>query len=735
MKVLFKELKPHWKILIIMLIAHLFRAYTTLLLPTYTSGLVDTGIQNEGFEYAVPLAITEEDASLLNSLLLPEEQGAVSEAFETESQNVITIKDEIYQNEEEMLNLQSILELPLAVMHNFNGLSETEQSEIISELESVDTSNPQTMEALRVSIVPELEAYGDQHIRNSGIQASLALFKATGLSTESIQFSYLLSNGSKMLGISLVTIASAIIGFYIASKVAADVGKGLRSKIFRKTLYLSDHEIDKFSTASLITRTTNDIQQVTLVLTVFLRAMLFAPILAVGGLIYITTLQSSMTWILALSIVLIGIFVVVLFALTMPKYKVVQDLFDRVNLIAREILTGLQVIRAFGRQKVERKRFDRANKALQKNHLFTGRTMSMMMPFMLFILDANSVLVVWFASRQIAGGMMQVGEMMAFISYSMQVLMSFLMVSSMSIMFPRALVSLRRVEEVIESPLQITNPENPIVIEQPKGVVRFEEVAFAFDDADSPIVEEISFTAKPGETTAIIGSTGSGKSTLLNLLMRFFDVTEGKITIDGVDIRDLTLEQLHDMIGYVPQQGILFSGTIENNIGYSGQDINKEEIKRAAAIAHASEFIEDKAAGYQSSISQGGSNVSGGQKQRLSIARAIAADPQIYLFDDSFSALDYRTDASLRKALNEEVGEAAVIIVAQRISTILDAEQIIVLDEGRIDGIGNHVELMEQSTVYREIAESQLSQAELDQQAQKHAKSVNPNDLQLGWEG
>lgn len=730
MKVLLKEIKKHWIWLVILIIAHIIRAHTTLLLPLHTSGLVDTGIQNEGFEYAVPLAMTQEDYEEFESLLVEGEVTELQAAFEKDNQNQFTIDREILNDEEAILELESTLSYPMAIFHTLNQLSEEEQAEAFAIWDGVNQNDEGAVQEARSMMVTELEAFGDQYIHNAGVQASLGMFHRTGQDTRDIQFGYLFSNGGRMLGIAILSLLSAVVGFFLASRIAANVGKSLRSKLFNKVMDLSENEINEFSTASLITRTTNDVQQVTLVLTVFLRAMLFSPLLAIGGLTYIMQIQGSMTWILALMIALMIASIVILFILTMPKYKIVQKLFDKVNLIAREILTGLQVIRAFGRQDYERVRFDEANADLRDNHLFTSRTMSLMLPFMLLILDASAVLIVWNASGQISIGEMQVGQMMAFISYSMQVLMSFLMFGSMSIMMPRAFVAMDRIAEVINKPISIRNKEEVVAIDRPQGLVEFNDVSFAFEDADQPTVKNISFTARPGQTTAIIGSTGSGKSTLLNLLLRFYDVTEGSITIDGVDLRDLALEQIYDLVGYVPQKGVLFSGTIKSNIGYGVQGIDKSQLKRAADIAHATEFISGKNDGYDSVISQGGSNVSGGQKQRLSIARAIAKDPSIYVFDDSFSALDYRTDASLRQALSEEVSDATVIIVAQRISTIIDAEQIIVLNEGEIDGIGTHAELMKVSDVYREIAESQLSATELEARAEQDKGNLN-----LGWEG
>lgn len=720
MKIVLEQLKPHWRLIMLIVITHIVQAYCTLLLPTYTSGLVDTGIQNEGFEYAVPLSITQEDADILTQLMYDDERAVFQEEYTYIPQGFFNLNKQS-QNKEYLKELEEVFRVPLATFQAYRQMNNRDKSQLVEEIERANQSN-QTKD-IRSEFVPELTAYDTPYINTMGVQGSLYLYKRTGQGTSEIQMSYLWRNGLQMLIIAIGTISSAVFAFYLAAKVGSNIGADLRSQIYNRVMTFSDHEIEQYSTASLITRTTNDITQIQNVVTVFLRAMLFAPVAAVGGILYILTIQPSMAWILAFAVILIFVFVLILFMLTLPKYNLVQTLFDRVNLIAREILSGIQVIRAFGRQDYERNRFDEANKTLQGTHMYTGRVMSLMQPFMLFILDATSIVVVWVASHRIASGSMEVGNMMAYISYSMQVLIQFLNFSLMSIMFPRALISLRRVEEVIATPSTIVDKESSTMIEDVRGVVEFDHVTFQYDDADEPTVSDISFTAKPGETTAIIGSTGSGKSTLLNLLMRFFDVTEGAIRIDGVDIRDMTQEQLHAIIGYVPQQGVLFSGTIRSNIGFGVDDLSDEATKRAADIAHASEFIEQKDADYDSYIAQGGSNVSGGQKQRLSIARAIAKNPSIYLFDDSFSALDYRTDASLRRALKKEVAGATMIIVAQRISTILDAEQIIVLDKGNIDAVGTHQELLQTSEVYQEIAKSQLSKEELEQQGDESQKN------------
>lgn len=712
MQLLVKYLKPFWKIIAIILVAHVVQAYSTLLLPTYTSGLVDVGIQAKGFEYAVPLAMSQEDYQNLQSLL--ENPSQVEKAYYRGTDGVFHLKDQV-SSKEQLTSLEEDLAIPLAL---YQRLVYSDQAQAFSDQTLISKERDALQKQASIS--------GLTYVTSQGVQAAIQMYADAGLNPNKVQFDYLFGKGFLMLGITLVTISSAVLAFYLAAKVGADFGYRIRKQLFDKVLRFSDHEIEKFSSASLITRTTNDVQQIQMMVTLFLRIMIFSPIVASGGLIYLFGIQPNIIWILGLSIAVIAVMVFVLFKLTMPRFRRIQGLFDRVNLIAREVITGIQVIRAFGRQDYEGKRFDTANYELQQNHLFSGRVMSMMMPFMIFVLDASSILIVWNGSQQIAGGTMQVGQMMAFISYSMQILISFVMLSNMSMMFPRSLVALGRIDAVLEEPFSIYDQPQALSLEakQVKGQVTFNHVDFTYEGADEKALTDIDFVAHPGQTTAIIGSTGSGKSTILNLLMRYYDVSEGQILIDGQDIRNLKLADLRRHIGYVPQKGVLFSGTIASNIGFGLPDIEQNQLKEAAEIAHASEFINEKEEGMQAAIAQGGTNISGGQKQRLSIARAIAKRPEIYLFDDSFSALDYRTDASLRKALNETVKDATVIIVAQRISTILDADQIIVLDEGRIDGIGRHLDLMEKSAVYREIAESQLSQAELAAQAHKQEKEV-----------
>lgn len=739
MKYLLVQLKPHWKYIAIILVAHLVQAYTTILLPSHTSNLVDVGIQNSGFEYAVPLELTEEMQGYLTGIMLPEEQESFADNYALNDEGNYQLVNEENLSADDFEALESHFVLPLAILQTVNMLPEAEANQAQLMINQV-SGNAEAVATMRATVAPDLEVLGESAIRNTGIQLVVSEYIATGNDANAKKTAYLFSEGLIMILIALTTFASAALAFYLASIVGAEVGYDLREKIFTKVLSFSQNEMGEFSTASLITRSTNDIQQLQLIVTLLLRIMLFSPILAMFGVITIFTTHFSMAWVLVLAVALIGILIGVLFKLTMPRFKKLQQLIDRVNLLAREILTGLQVIRAFGRQDKESERFDGGNIALRDTFLFVGRTMSLMMPAMMFIANAISVLIVWVAGRRIGAGEMQVGEMMAFITYTMQVIFSFLMFSLMSMQIPRALISAGRIQEVLDKPLSIADPAEPIVLETIEGEVTFNDVTFSFQDSEEETLRNINFTAKKGQTTAIIGSTGSGKSTLLSLLMRFYDPTEGSILIDGTDIRQLSQQQLRDFIGFVPQKGVLFSGDIRSNIAYGVDRISDETLKKAAEIAHATEFIEQKDEGYHSAISQGGTNVSGGQKQRLSIARAIAKDPKILVFDDSFSALDYRTDASLRQTLKEQISDVTMIIVAQRISTILDAEKIIVLDEGVIESMGTHNELMENSAVYRQIATSQLSQAELDEQEIKgkerlEARSHKSDSSQLGLEG
>ena len=558
-----------------------------------------------------------------------------------------------------------------------------------------------------------IDSMGDSLVQSSAISFVKKEYKKIGVDVEAKQFSYLWSTGAKMLAMALLMTVSAIIVGFLASKVSASIGKELREKVFNKVLEFSDAEINKFSTASLITRSTNDVQQIQMVCVMLLRMVAYAPILAVGGIIMVIKTHSGMEWIIVVAVAALLCLVAILMALAMPKFKIMQDLVDRVNLVSREILTGIPVIRAFSREKKEEERFDVANKSLTKVMLFTNRVMTFMMPLMMMVMYGITILIEWVASHRIDQGALEVGSMTAFITYTMQIVMSFLMITMVSIMLPRATVAAERIDDVLDTDVSIKDKKEAKMLDAPKGIVEFKNVDFKYPDGDTNVLEGIDFIAKPGETTAIIGSTGSGKSTVAKLIPRFYDVTEGQITIDGIDVKDLSQKSIRDNIGYVPQKGILFSGTIASNIKYGAENASDEQMLEAATIAQATEFIDCKEEKYDSPISQGGTNVSGGQKQRLSIARAIAKNPRIYIFDDSFSALDFKTDAALRKALSPKVKESTVIIVAQRISTVLQAKQIIVLDDGKMVGKGTHKELMKNCEVYKQIASSQMSEAEL----------------------
>ena len=552
-----------------------------------------------------------------------------------------------------------------------------------------------------------IEQAAASYIRNA--------YEHIGMDVDEIEIRYILSTGGKMLALAALGMVASILVGLMASRIGAGVGRGLRRDVFRKVVGFSNGEFDKFSTASLITRSTNDIQQIQMLVVMILRMVMYAPIMAIGGIWKVFHTNVDMSWIIALAVGIIVSIVAVLFIVVMPKFQIMQKLVDRLNLVSREILTGLQVIRAFGTQKHEEERFDVANKDLVKTNLFVNRAMTLMMPLMMFIMNGIGVLIVWVGGHSINDGAMQVGDMMAFIQYTMQIIMSFLMICMISVMLPRAAVSAERVDEVLKSDTMIHDPKQPKRLsEDGKGEVVFDHVSFRYPGADEDVLHDISFTAKPGETTAFIGSTGCGKSTLVNLIPRFYDVTEGRITIDGKDIREVSQHELREKLGYVPQKGILFSGDIASNIMYGNPEGSEAEMLEAASIAQATEFIEQKKKKYHSAISQGGSNVSGGQKQRLSIARAIAKHPDVYIFDDSFSALDYRTDATLRAALKEKTADSTVMIVAQRISTILHAEQIIVLEDGQIVGKGTHKELLKNCDAYYQIASSQMSEQELE---------------------
>lgn len=709
-----KYLKKHGGMVVLILALLCVQAYCDLTLPKYTSDIVDVGIQQSGVERVTPQQMRGTTMETLTLFLSDEDEATLRAAYTAAEDGTYTLA---VRDKKTLDQLDQMLGLPMVALYQMEQQG-MDPAMLTAQAEQVGR------EAFKAGLMEQMEAMADQYGATADMltdQMAILFvrqeYEAMGIDLNAMQRSYLLTTGGKMLALTLLMVAAAITAGMLASRVAASVGMELRGKVFRKVVSFGNAEIDKFSTASLITRSTNDIQQIQMVVVMLLRLVLYAPIIGIGGIVRVASTRTGMGWIIGVAVGVLLALIVVLMTVAMPKFKKMQTLIDRVNLVSREILTGLPVIRAFSREEYEEKRFDKANRDLMGTQLFTNRTMSMMMPIMMLIMNGISVLIVWAGAHGVDLGTMQVGDMIAFITYTMQIVMAFLMISVVSIMLPRAGVSAKRIQEVLDTKVSVRDPEPGKNKDESKenwrGEVCFEDVSFRYPDAQADVLEHISFTARPGETTAIIGSTGSGKSTLLNLIPRFFDVSSGRITIDGVDIRNLSLHKLHSLLGYVPQKGVLFSGTIESNLKFGGEDITDEAMRQAAAIAQADDFIDAKPEGYESPIAQGGTNVSGGQKQRLSIARAIAKDPKVYLFDDSFSALDYKTDAALRRALSEQVKDAAVIIVAQRISTILHAQQIIVLDEGKVAGIGTHEELMASCPTYQEIARSQLSEAEL----------------------
>lgn len=730
---LFKFMKPYAATILMIVVFLVLQAYCDLSLPGYTSDIVNVGIQQGGIDTAIPEQISVEDMDRLFLFVSEQDQKTVLDAYErdtdTYESEAYVLKDGILKDEKRTDKIGAILSKPMMLVTVFSSDSEETKEmtdamfaslpkEMLSEDMTVFDVLGMMPEEQRAQMVTQIGEKVDEMPETMLEQAATIYlkeaYKNLGMDTDKIQTGYMLRTGGKMLALAAVgMIVSMIVGF-LASKVGASTGRDLRGKVFRKVVEFSNGEFDKFSTASLITRSTNDIQQIQMLTVMILRMVLYAPIMGIGGVFKVFHTNVSMSWIIGLAVVLIAMVVMVLFVVAMPKFKILQNLVDRLNLVTREILTGLPVIRAFSTEKHEEERFDQANKDLTNTNLFVNRAMTFMMPTMMLIMNAISILIVWVGANGINDGQMQVGDMMAFIQYTMQIIMAFLMICMISIMLPRAAVSATRVDEVLTSTTLINDPKQPKHLKEGKGMVEFNHVSFRYPGAEEDVLHDISFTAKPGETTAIIGSTGSGKSTMVNLIPRFYDVTEGKITIDGEDIRNVTQHELRDQLGYVPQKGVLFSGTIASNILYGNPDGSEETMMEAAKVAQAAEFIEEKPKCYDSRISQGGGNVSGGQKQRLSIARAIAKDPKIFIFDDSFSALDYKTDVTLRKALKEHTVNSTVIIVAQRISTILHADQIIVLDEGKVAGIGTHKELLKNCDVYYQIAASQLSEKELE---------------------
>lgn len=734
---LFKFLKPYAAAVAAIICILVVQAYCDLSLPTYTSDIVNVGIQQGGIDEALPDTISKKDLNHLLLLVPSDRQKTVKNAY-TESVEkydyngtVMELKASVKEDEKKMDRLSEILGKPMLMAAGFDSGSDMTQKieeqmrTQMSGIPNVDKMDIYDMlefmgaegrNALIGQMDQQMDSMQDSMIAQAAAGYIKDAYTHIGIDTDQIETTYILRTGAKMLALAFLGMAASILVGLLASRVGAGVGRRLRENVFRKVVGFSNAEFDKFSTASLITRSTNDIQQIQLLLVMILRMVLYAPIMAIGGIWKVFHTNVGMSWIIGLAVAVIIVIVGFLFLVVMPKFKLIQNQVDKLNLVSREILTGLSVIRAFGTQKHEEERFDDANKALTKTNLFVNRAMTFMMPLMMFVMNSIAVLIVWVGGHSINDGAMQVGDMMAFIQYTMQIIMAFLMICMISVMLPRAAVSAGRVDEILTSETLIHDPGNPSHIpEEGKGKVVFDHVSFRYPGAEEDVLHDISFTAEPGKTTAFIGSTGCGKSTLVNLIPRFYDVTDGKITIDGKDIRNVSQHELREKLGYVPQKAVLFSGDIASNILYGNPEGSEAEMTEAATIAQATEFIEQKKKKYKSTISQGGSNVSGGQKQRLSIARAIAKHPDVYIFDDSFSALDYKTDATLRAKLKEKTSESTVMIVAQRISTILHADQIIVLDDGQIVGKGTHKELLKTCEAYYQIASSQLSEKELEE--------------------
>ncbi len=751
-----KNLKKSLGAVIVIVILLCVQASTDLALPDYTSKIVNEGIQAGGITSAIPEVISKEDMDALlvftdkddeildNYTMVSTSNG---EKYETQEQHeekmikkyfgndyqvqadTIYILKDIDEEQEEALTgiiVDPLMEMTTVTSEETANQIKEQLLQNVPEAQREYIQNMSLMEMIAqmpeeqktqvlAEFTKQIEEMNDSIKEQAAISSVKQVYMNAGADTDKIQNDYILKTGLQMLGIALITMVCAVTIMLLSSRVAAKLGKTLREKIFKKVTSFSNAELNEFSTASLITRSTNDVQQIQQLITLLFRVVVYAPIIGIGGVIRVlTSTDSSMAWIIGIAIVAILIIVGTLFAIAMPKFRKLQDLIDKLNEVSREILTGLPVIRAFHKEKKEEARFDVANKDLMKANLFVNKAMSMMMPLLMFIMNSIMILIVWVGGHNVDQGVMQVGDMMAFIQYTMQIVMAFLMISMISIMLPRASVSARRINEVLEAEPSIKDKKETKKFDpSKKGLVEFKNVSFRYPDADTEILEDINFTAEPGKTTAIIGSTGSGKSTVVNLIPRFYDVTGGELCIDGVNVKDVSQKDLRDIIGFVPQKGVLFSGTIESNIKYSDETMSDEKMVEAAEIAQATEFINEKEKKYQDPIAQGGGNVSGGQKQRLSIARAIAKDPEIFVFDDSFSALDFKTDSTLREALSTRTKNKTVIIVAQRISTILNADQIIVLEEGKMVGMGTHEELMKNNETYRQIALSQLSEEEL----------------------
>ena len=758
---LFKNLKPYWSFVLLILVLLVVQAFCDLSLPQYTSDIIDTGIQNSGVEHILPEQITAEefenaqlfmtesekqkwqnaydgeqrkeslsgkdldelDSDLLVPVLLNYQMSMMSE----DSFREMLAQQQTDPNAAAQMEQMTVEELGAAMGVELQPFQRTEEDSdgnsstvtcvdvrpVFAAMQQSGQLNEDTVTQMRSQLEDMLDTMGDSLVQSMGVAYAVQCDKDAGLDIDKIQTSYLWRTGSKMMAMAFAMMAAAICVCYVASRVGAGVGRDLRGKVFSRVMQFSSAEMDQFSTASLITRSTNDIQQVQMVTAIFLRMLLYAPILGIGGVLKVVHTGAGMGWVIVLAVLVILGIVGVLMAIAMPKFQKMQVLVDKVNLVSREILTGLSVIRAFGREKTEEERFDKANRDLTKTNLFVNRVMTFMMPVMMLIMYSLTILIVWVGSHRIDGGSMQVGSMTAFITYAMMIVMSFLMLTMMSVMLPRGSVAAKRIDEVLQTKTSVQETAQPKHLQDSKGVLTFDHVCFRYPHAEENALTDLCFTAKPNQTTAIIGSTGCGKSTLVNLIPRLYDVTAGSITLDGVELRDLPLEELRQQIGFVPQKGVLFSGTIASNLRFGNPDASDAEVQQAAEIAQAMEFIQEKPDRFDSTIAQGGTNVSGGQKQRLTIARAIAKHPKVFVFDDSFSALDLKTDAALRKALGEQVQDSTMIIVAQRISTILHADQILVLEEGKIVGKGTHEELLKNCEVYQQIAKSQLSPSEL----------------------
>ena len=771
---IFKNMVPYWYAIIAIVMLLVVQAFGDLSLPQYTSDIIDVGIQNNGIEHILPEKITAEEFELASMYMTDKESTAWENSY-TEDGDIYTrnvtdedqldtldeqlltpivltykmanmsesdfkdmIANSMKQNEQTAamadqvydMSIDDIASMMKITLHTFeaendNGdmVTYVDMRPLVEQMIASGQMTKETMQQTRDTLEDMMESIGSTTVDSMGVAYAVACDKAAGVDVDHIQISYLWKEAAKMFALTFVMLAAAILAGYLASKVAANIGRKLRSNIFSKVVSFSNAEMDQFSTASLITRSTNDIQQIQMVTVLMLRMILYAPILGIGGIIKVYQTGAGMGWIIGFAVAIIMAFVLLLVSIAMPKFKAMQTLVDALNLVSREILTGLSVIRAFGREKAEEKRFDEANQNLTKTQLFTSRVMTFMMPGMMMIMYGVVLLIVWVSAHRIDAGNLQVGAMTAFITYAMQIVMAFLMLTMLSIMLPRAGVAADRIDEVLRKDSMIKEAKAPKKLAAHRGVLTFSHVDFKYPGAEENVLEDIDFIAEPGKTTAIIGSTGCGKSTLVNLIPRFYDVTQGQITLDGENIREISLEELREEIGFVPQKGILFSGTVASNLRFGKEDATDEEIEEAARIAQATEFIEEKNEKYESAISQGGSNVSGGQKQRLAIARAIIKKPKVFVFDDSFSALDMKTDVVLRKALEEKVKDSTVIIVAQRISTILHADQILVIDEGRIVGKGTHEELLRGCEVYQQIATSQLSEKELGLEIGKEERS------------